>query len=254
MSLTNYMGEMKRPQRRRAGFAMSLVAHGAAFFVLTQAPEVNAPVAAPNEYKQLIEGHEQKLVWYRFNKDLPDVTPRSAITNPKPLKALNRARQEIVASPAKAPERTQFIWTPAPEIKEIQPLESPNLLAVKLADPTRPKPELKPFVTPPDVVQPAAQVETPPDAPKLEARALPPAALPAPPKLVKQFVEPARVPIRKEPVKIEPAPDAPLLEAKALRDDAIPKPDRLLKQFVAPPKKVPLKVAEVAPAFRRLRG
>ena len=248
MSLTNYMGEMKRPQRRPAGFAMSLVAHGAAFFILTQAPEVNAPVAAPNEYKQLIEGHEQKLVWYRFNKELPDVTPRSAKTNPKPLKALNRARQEIAATPAKAPERTQFVWTPAPEIKELRPLDSPNLLAVRLPDPTPPKPELKPFVTPPDVLRPTAQIETPPDVPQLEARALTPGSLPAPRKLVKQFVEPARVPVRKEPVKIEPAPDAPLLEARALRDDAIPKPNKLLKQFVTPPRKVPVKIAEVAPA------
>jgi TonB family protein len=248
MSLTNYMGDgaYRQPQRRRSSFVMSLAAHGAAFFVLMHTPDMKPPVPAPSEYKQVIEGHEQKLVWYRFNKDLPDVTPRSAKKSADPLKALNRARQEIVASPANAPQRTRFVWAPAPELRDIQPLESPNLLAVRLADPVPPP---KPFVAPPDVRrQETAQIETPPDAPKLEARALPPAAVPSPPKLAKQFVEPAPLPVRKETLRVEPAPDAPLLEAKALRDNAIPAPDKLVKQFVAPPKKVPVKLAEVAPA------
>lgn len=217
MSLTNYIGEAKQTPRRPAGFAMSLVIHGAAFVLLTQMHEVRLPPPTPSEYKQAIEGHEPKLIWYRFNKELPDVKSRSAKAQRKPLKAVNKAKQEIVASPANAPERTQFVWTPAPELTEVAPLESPNLLAVRLPEP-EPEPappERKPFVAPPDVQRPqTAQIEAAPDAPPLEAKALTPAAL----------------------------------DAKALTPAVLPAPQKLVKAFVAPPRKVPVKVAEVAPA------
>ena len=247
MSLTNYIGEAKQTPRRPAGFAMSLVIHGAAFVLLTQMPEVRLPPPTPSEYKQAIEGHEPKLIWYRFNKELPDVKSRSAKAQRKPLKAVNTAKQEIVASPSNAPERTQFVWTPAPELTEVAPLESPNLLAVRLPEPA--PPERKPFVAPPDVQRPqTAQIAAAPDAPPLEAKALNPAALHTPQRLVKQFVEPARVAPPKTPVKVEPAPEAPALDAKALTPAVLPAPQKLVKAFVAPPRKVPVKVAEVAPA------
>ena len=86
------------------------------------APEIKLPPPAKSEYKLAIEGHEAKLVWYKF-KELPAVTPPEAKPVQKPLRAEVQAKQQIVASPKNAPKRTQMVWTPAPELKEIKPVE-----------------------------------------------------------------------------------------------------------------------------------
>src|SRR5579863_2328454 len=102
-------------QRKRLGPpAVSLLLHGTAFFALMHAPEIKLPEPAKSEYKQAIEGKEDKLVWYKFNKDLPDVTPLEARAERKPLRAAVQARQQIVASRKDAPKRTQVVWTAAP--------------------------------------------------------------------------------------------------------------------------------------------
>ncbi len=248
MSLTNYIVEAKGTRRRRAdkrrarSFAISAAVHATAFLLLMQTPEVKLPVQAPNEYEQAIEGHEEKVVWYQFHKDLPDVTPPSAKAKQSAVKALNQSKQTIVASPKTTAQREQFVWTPAPELKEVTQLDSANLIAVKLGQ----RAPQKAFVAPPDIVKPQTQIESAPDAPQLEAKALTADALPKPDKLVKQFVQPKA--IRKEAAKVEIATDAPELEAKALKDSAIPRPDKLVKAFTAPPKKVPVKLPEVTVA------
>ena len=63
----------------------------------------------------MIEGKEDKLVWFKFNKELPDVKPLDAKAEQKPLRALGAGPQQIIkASHKDAPKRTQMVWTPAP--------------------------------------------------------------------------------------------------------------------------------------------
>jgi TonB family protein len=186
MSLTLYIGN-PRGQRKRLGPVVTSVAlHGTAFFALMSAPEIKLPTPAKSEYKQAIEGKEEKLVWYKF-KELPDVTPPDAKPERKPLRAEVQAKQQIVASRKDAPKRQQIVWSPAPELRDAKPVELPNILAVRL-------PEIaKPFVTPPDIHKPVvAKIDLPADAPEVQAQPLNPIKLPDAPKIVKSFVPPPR--------------------------------------------------------------
>src|SRR6266699_815386 len=153
-----YSGGQKENRQRPIPIAIALVAHTAAFLGLMNAPRIELPERAKSEYKQAIVGKEAKLVWYKFEKELPDVTPRQTKAEPRPLRAEFRAKQEIVASRKDAPRRTQVVWAPAPGLKEIKPVESPNLLAIRLE-------ATRPFVAPPDVRRPETRkIEMPRDA------------------------------------------------------------------------------------------
>ena len=66
----------------RSPLAVSLTAHAIAFIALMYAPEVKLPEPGKSEYKQAIEGKEPKLIWYKFNKDLPDVSSKTASRRP----------------------------------------------------------------------------------------------------------------------------------------------------------------------------
>ena len=125
--------------------AVSLAAHVVGFFVLMNAPGLRLPQRAPSEYRQKLAGKEDRIVFYKFRRELPNVTPPKAKSTKQPLRAEVKARQSIVSSPKNAPKSARMIWTPAPEIAPA-PLELPNVLAVKLPDPPP-----KPFVAPPRV-------------------------------------------------------------------------------------------------------
>jgi TonB family protein len=165
------------------------------------APEIRLPQASPTEYQQAIAGNETKLVWYKFNNALPDISPPRAEAEPQPVRAEVRANQQIVAAPKNAPKRAQIVFVDAPVLPEIAPLESPNVLAVKM-------PPARVFV-PPDIVKPApARVEVPPDVPQVAVPALSAVELPVPAKFVKAFVPPPkRVPVKL--TEVAPAPETP---------------------------------------------
>ena len=174
-------------RRRWPSLGISLAIHGAAFIALIGAPGIELPRAAESEYKQAIAGKEEKLVWYKFRKELPEVSPLVEKEDDPPLRAETEAKQSIVSSAKNAPWREQMVWTPAPELAPAPPLESPNILAVKLPD--------KAFVAPPDIVKPKPASVDVPDAPLEQAQApvradipstrLPPKAYVAPPVLTR---------------------------------------------------------------------
>src|ERR1700733_6576584 len=100
MSLSLYIdgaGQPDRPQKRTQALAISVAVHVTAFYALMHAPDMKLPEQAKSEYRQSIEGKEEKLVWYKF-KELPNVTPPQAKPEQKPPRAEFRAPQEIVAS------------------------------------------------------------------------------------------------------------------------------------------------------------
>jgi TonB family protein len=183
MSLSIYIDGAGRPRRLKP-LAASVAIHGAAFLALMNAPQIRLPERSQSEYKQAIAGKEEKLVWYRL-KSLPDVTPPESKAERKPLKAVVRAKQEMVASRKDAPKKIRMVWTPAPEVK-VTPEEMPNILAIKI-------PEVKkPFVAPPDIQKPVPTVQLAANAPALPNQAVDPLTLTVKVKVVKRFVPPPR--------------------------------------------------------------
>jgi TonB family protein len=235
MSLNAYMdGGPAATRNRPTPLAISLALHGAAFVLLMHAPEIKLPEPSKSEYKQAIEGKETKLVWYEFKKQLPDVRPLQSKAETKPLRAKERAPQQIVASRKDAPKRTQIIQTDAPELKETKQFELPNVLAVRMPQIARP------FVAPPEAAPPVVAKVTIPDAPEIRTQPLEALKLPDAPRITRRF----QPPVVKVPVKlaeVAPAPEAPQLEA---RIDAGPPVNFSFKApsrpFTAPPKAAPV--------------
>jgi TonB family protein len=179
-------GSVNRQRRRLLPLAISVAVHLTAFFALMNTPEIRIPERSKSEYKQAIEGKEEKLVWYKF-KELPHVSPPAPKRENKPLRAEVQAKQEIVASRKDAPKRQQMIYTPAPEIPQAKPVDLPNILAIRMPEVT------KPFVAPPDIRKPVApQVEIAENAPELQTQPLAPVKVADTQRIVKRFTPPPR--------------------------------------------------------------
>lgn len=239
MTLIPYMQAARRPRRRLGPLSLSAGIHVTAFFALMSAPEIKLPEPAKSEYKQAIEGREEKLVWYRF-RELPELTPRKAAGERKPVKAERLARQQIVASRKDAPKNVRMISAPAPEIAEAKPVELPDILAIRMPEVT------KPFVTPPDVVKPeAAKIRVAPDAPKLPAQETTDLLkLADSPKIAKRFTPPPRrVPEQiTEIVHVDSAPNLPPQTIGALNLADTPK---IVKGFTPPARRAPDQLTEI---------
>jgi TonB family protein len=233
MSLNLYIGGAAGRDRRRPGpLAVSVLLHAAAFFALMNAPEIKLPEQSKSAYKLAIERKETKLVWFEFKKKLPAVTPPDVPIEPKPLRAALVAPQEIIASRKDAPNQTQVVWTPAPELRETKPVDLPNILAIRLPEMARA------FVPPPEIQpQQTAKIEVPADAPQLQTKPLDTVKLADVPKITRQFVPPPmQVPLKVTQV-VAPS-DAPQIEARlnsqAALDYSFKAPPRA---FTAPPSK-----------------
>jgi TonB family protein len=184
--------------------------HAAAFWTFLQAPALRLPRPGESEYRQKIAGKEEKIVYYKFRHELPQVTPPKTATARLPVRAETKAKQTIVSSAKNAPKAPRMVWTPAPEMAPT-PRELPNLLAVKLPDPPPRVPDLKP-------------------ATPLVAAQLPPAALPP-----KPFTPPPpSAPKPRLAAAPRLAPDAPSLEARELHAALVPLAKLPPKAYVAP--------------------
>ena len=187
--------------------AISVALHAAAFAGLMLAPAIELPQREKSEYQQVIAGKEDKLVWYKFDKELPEIRPPDVKADRRPVRAKSVAKQQIVALPKRAPERTQIVLAPAPELPDTPPLESPNLLAIRMPP--------RPFTAPPDLVKPKlSDVAPAPDAPVLATQPLQPVSLPQGTKIRNRFVPPPkRVPAKIREVELPS--DAPQLLAES---------------------------------------
>ncbi len=230
-----------RTRKRPGPLAVSLLIHVTAFFALINAPEIKLPEASKSEYKQAIEGKEDKLVWFKFNNALPDVTPPRAKAERRPLRAEVKAPQQIVASRKDAPKPKQMVWTDAPELKETKVFEIPNVLAIRLPQVARA------FVPPPEAQRPnPAKVQLPTDAPQLQPQTIEPIRLADAPKIAKPFVAPPkRVPSKV--AEVAPLSDAPQLEARADAPSLAYSFKTPARPFTAPPSKVaPVNTKQIA--------
>ena len=196
-------GRAHRP--RSVAVAGSIAAHGALVFLLLHAdftaPEF--PKTSKSEYEQAIAGKEKQIVWYRFKKDLPDVSPKTPkVQKKQPLKAEFKAKQSIVASPKDAPKRRQIVVSPAPELSTVPPMESANVLAVKMPD----------IAPPPPLKTPVPEIGSLPDAPAIAP--VPTETLKAEmPKVKRPFQQPANVKPPTPTKTVQPLADAPEITA-----------------------------------------
>ena len=172
----------ERPIRRgprKVPIVASAAVHGLFFVWLFASPLPKRQ----NSYDMMIRPRETHLVWYSFKRKLPDVSPRSAKAEKRPLRADVLEKQSIVSS-AKARDATQMIFHPVPVIKPQPVTPLPNLIALSAPPP-------KQFVAPqPRPAVPAARVVDTPPAPELRAKVTAP-NLPALPKVAKPFTPPA---------------------------------------------------------------
>jgi TonB family protein len=150
-----------RPRLPSLGYSFFI--HGAVLGWVAFGP---APEKPKTLYEQLIAPNEHKLVWYRFSKKLPEVSPAEK----KPAPGAGRAgvdlkEQTIVARSAQPTPAPQMVWQPAPQLKLKQELKSPNLLAFQAPQPPPARPRL--FTPPPAAPRPAPPVPTLPEAPAI---------------------------------------------------------------------------------------
>jgi TonB family protein len=223
--------EPKQEVRSRGlGIGISFGIHVIAFVVVLGAPALRLPRPAESEYKIKIEGHEPKIVWYKLRKELPEVAPQVRKSESQPLRAEAKAKQSIVSSPANAPKKTQMVWTPAPDIAP-EPIESPNIVAVKLPPksfvaPSPPTP--KPPVAKPVLADAAPQIQTTIQT-AVRAADLPAAKLPP-----KPFVAPVVTTLRVPEKAVATTVDAPQIVA-AMTASSLAGPKLPPKPFAAPP-------------------
>ncbi len=233
------VGYSFRGGRRGMAAAISGSLHLAAFIALVHAPAVKLPQPSESEYRQSFTGKEQKIVWYKFRRELPHVAPSKTAAASQPLRAENKAEQAIVSAAPMAPARPQMVWTPAPEIRDIAPLESPNLVAVRL-----PPPPARAFIAPPEPPKGTARAELATPAPRIEPTAIPAVELPE----AKLAPRPFSAPVlhRQTPERHVFEPDAPTLAMAG----APVAPDihvkLAAKPFTAPPEEPKPRAARIA--------
>jgi TonB family protein len=231
---------------RPAPIVVSLLVHAGVLGWVAFGP----PAAAEKResaYQREIAPHEQKLVWYRFNNKLPEVSPAKPVqkqarklTKPSPVRAaVKHPKQTIVAKSEQPDPAKQLILAPGPVLKIPVDLAAPNLMAFKMPELPSPPAKPKPFTAPPETPLPA-------ETPKLEsgpeiAAQLPapaaeiPAARPAKPE-PKKFTPPPQVVKRVETPQLQPGEAiASMLMPDANALAAVPRPARPTPKKFAPP-------------------
>jgi TonB family protein len=172
-------------------------------FVAFSPPPGRKPQSA---YMREIAPHEKKLVWYKFNEKLPEVSPPKQAARPQPPRAIAKhPSQTIVAKSSRPKPAKQIILAPGPELNVEQELKAPNLMAFEAPKPPEPAPPPKLFMPPPE--PPRAT-----DQPVLEAGPALPVAenpkpleqIPAPRVPLKPFVPPPQVAKQTEEPRLQP--------------------------------------------------
>lgn len=158
---------------RPLALALSLALHGVLIGLAAFFPELGPPEKPRSLYEQVIAPQESKLVWYKFQEKLPEVSPAESQRAPRPPGAeVQIPHQTIVANPPHAERGAQLVWRPAPQIKPQPEVPSPNLLAFRppLIAPPLPGPPKKLFFPPGEVKRGPEPAPALPDPPVIPAR------------------------------------------------------------------------------------
>ncbi len=236
---------------RPAPVGASLLAHAwRSLYWVVFVPHSAPPKKPLTAYQREIAPNEKKLVWYRFNTKLPEVTPAKVAKieaprrkRPAPVKAtVQHPKQTIVAKSERPDAGKQLMIAPGPELKTQHELDAPNLMAFKMPEPPAPPEPPKPF-TPPAEPTPAAEPPKLENGPEIASRIV------APPTEI-----PVAKPDRPEPKAFNPPPPAPkqaetpqlqpgeAIVAAAIPDAAelaaVPRPAKPAPKRFDPPKQI----------------
>src|SRR5712692_9307406 len=88
-------GDRKR-LRSALSFATSACFHGSVLAWVAFGGGAPA-VRPPTLYDQEIRPNEKKIVWYRLSATLPEISPKDAVEDPRPLRARVKSAQTMVA-------------------------------------------------------------------------------------------------------------------------------------------------------------
>ena len=212
---------------RPLSFVASAGLHGSVILTLAMISPHNG-IPRRTAYDEIIRPQEHKLIWYNFQRKLPDVVPDKKTGASGELRGIELSKQAMIAMSPNAKSEKQFIWRPVPKIEIPKDLPLPNLIArVNMALPPPPQPEIKKKLERPaaDGVRAAQPNASPPDPKGDVNHALQPR---------KAFVPP---PQAKQQVRLSASiPDTPLPDASIART-AVPEGLGALKPrkaFVAP--------------------
>lgn len=181
MNLSTPLSTAQGPRFRPVAFSMAL--HAGALALVVFGPEAAPGDADRGVYQQVFAPNERKLVWYRFDSKLPEVSPIERRGPSLPLRAEVRSHQEIAIRQDQGRHAKQMTWSPAPRVQVNKDLDAPNLLAFE-SPRVQPPPRRKLFVPPaPAVAQTSLTLDS---APELQAvinpsNPFPPAARPVRP-------------------------------------------------------------------------
>jgi TonB family protein len=202
-------------------------------------------------YQREIAPQEKKLVWYRFNEKLPEVSPPKPAASPRPPRAiLKHPSQTIVAKTSRPKPANQIILAPGPELKVEQELKAPNLMAFEAPKPPEPAPAPKLFTPPPEPPRPIEQpvLEAGPALP-VPANANPLEQIPTPRPPPKAFVTPPQVARQVETPQLQPGEARVVAAPLDLNPLAqLPLPARPAPKLFTPPVRVARRV-DPAPAL-----
>lgn len=218
--------------RRSPAFTASAMLHLCALIaVVIPAPPPEDPRPV---YDREIRPYESHIIWYNLRNKLPEVKPAEAADS-RPPRAHILYRQQIAARQADLPRPPQLIRVPAPEIRLIQALKLPNLLAIAPRMPARR------FAPPPQRVRTPAQRPLP-DAPIIRTIDSPrelAVSLAAPRPRPLPFIPPKP---RRSEAALTALPAAPVLAVAA----PSAKMPRIPRGFRAPPEVKKAYAAEAA--------
>jgi hypothetical protein len=159
-------GQPQALQDRRRGLRLlaslySLILHGGLVGILFFLPPGTFfPSDPPSSVYQSVVvplEKEHKVIWYRFEKQLPAISPSTPASTPG--RTEQKASQRIVTDPSANPGK-QLVWVPAPRLELENDLTAPNVVA--LQPPA--------MVLPPDKPQPKAFQAPAPQMPQQTAR------------------------------------------------------------------------------------
>lgn len=118
---------------RPRSFGLSALIHASVIALVAFGPPVSfdEPEESKSLYQIAIAPNRKKIIWYRLQDTLPDVSPANQQVEGAARGRIQSFQQPIVAKPPNAPPGKQLIWQPEPKLRLEEELKSPNLVALQ---------------------------------------------------------------------------------------------------------------------------
>src|ERR1043166_5633337 len=101
---------------RSASFSLSGLVHGCVLGWVAFGPAPGPPEPRRSIYEELIQPHADRIVWYKPQDKLPDISPSGSADRVVPPRAARKAVQSMVAGAKDDSSAPQIIWKPEAEM------------------------------------------------------------------------------------------------------------------------------------------